>query len=123
MTERERMVRKDGITCLHIACNEGHVEIVRELVRVGGEDLLAIMSTDGESCLHIACGRGHLAVVKLLLAAAPNALSLLNMESRTGVTCLLSACSSEHSEIVHELVRVGGKDLLLKTDNNGRLRK
>jgi hypothetical protein len=51
--------RKDGASCLHMACQNGSVEVSKALIMAGGEALLLITAIDGFSCL-IACQHGHL---------------------------------------------------------------
>ena len=93
---------------------------MRELVRVGGKDL--VMATDkyGHSCLHHhhACSEGHLAVVKLLLSADDRALP--RIASNDGGTCLHAACLEGHAQVVRQLMQVSGKDLPLVRDKQGR---
>ena len=58
----------DGSTALHLASNEGHLEIVRLLLQAGAwNDQLM---HDGATPLHLSAQEGHLEVVRLVESAA-----------------------------------------------------
>ncbi len=88
---------EDRISCLHIACQEEHLEIVKTLIEAGGEALLLKTAKDGSSCLHIACQEGHLEIAKALIKAGGEALLLKTTED--GSSCLHIACQEGHLEI------------------------
>ena len=51
---------QDGWSCLHVACEKGHVDVAKLLCEVGGEQLL--MLTDNvrlECCSVVCCGCKH----------------------------------------------------------------
>jgi ankyrin repeat protein len=95
----------------------GHLEVVRELVKAGGEALLNKTCTDGDSCLHAASQNGHLPVVKALVKAGGEA--LLNKTKANGASCLYVASRKGHLEVVRELVKAGDEALLNKTRADG----
>ena len=58
-----------GVSCLHLASQQGYEEIVSFLVQAGSESLLHKTAQDGSSCLYMASHQGHLEVVKVLANA------------------------------------------------------
>ena len=62
------MAGSPKMTPLYIACQEGHVGIVRLLLEAGGCDTNKARD-DGATPLYIACVEGHVDVVRLLLEA------------------------------------------------------
>ena len=57
----------DGVSSLTIACQEGHSDVVRELLERGG-NVNAGRKSDNMTLLMWACVGGHLEVARLLLA-------------------------------------------------------
>ena len=73
---------------LFLAVQEGHVEVVRALLEVGGRELAMMTRNDGSSCLylsakkgHLDMVKGHLDVVKALLEAGGHKLVMLTMHN------------------------------------------
>jgi hypothetical protein len=60
---------------LHVACANGHEEVVRRLLE-GGADV-DVKNAEGSTPLHWACLNGHVAVVRLLMdkKASPSSLN------------------------------------------------
>ena len=54
--------RNEGMTPLMMAVSRGHVNIVRELVKLG-VDLEVQMNGSGDTALHIACEKGESEIV------------------------------------------------------------
>jgi len=75
-----------GYTPLHLACEQGHVEVVRRLIESGANKDLA--DKYGETPLHIACIEGHLEVARLLIQSGANN----NLADDEGQTPLHIAC-------------------------------
>ena len=55
----------DGLTALHVACGEEHLEVARWLVEEKGMDDQRVTS-NGRTALHIACKEGQLEVARWL---------------------------------------------------------
>ena len=56
-----------GWTALHFAANDGHIQIVQDLLRCNDCDV-GLRTEENESALHLAAARGHFTVVQALLA-------------------------------------------------------
>ena len=54
-----------GFSCLHHACNRGHIKIVAALLKHGSE--VNARNDSGETSLHLACYAGQLLIVDMLL--------------------------------------------------------
>jgi hypothetical protein len=100
-------------SCLHFACENGHLEVVKYLCKHGGEELMMLANGHGESCLFPACEKGHLEVVKYLCECGGKV--LLNSNNSRGESCLFTACERGRLEVVKYLSECGGEDLLLST--------
>lgn len=60
--EWETMQALNDEPLLFLALKEGHLDVVRALLEVGGRPAIALMtSNDGVSCLYISPKKGHLA--------------------------------------------------------------
>jgi ankyrin repeat protein len=82
----------NGGTCLLVASQNGHADVVRELVRAGGPALLLRpREPDGATCLHMACQKGRDEVVRALVGAGAAGLELAAKAQRNGTTPLQSA--------------------------------
>jgi hypothetical protein len=95
-----------GCTPFYIACNQGHVDIVRLLVEAGGCDRNKAMD-DGRTPFYIACQQGHVDVVRLLLEAGE---CDRNKAMDDGRTPFYIACQKGHVDVVRLLVEAGGCD-------------
>ncbi len=56
------MTEKDGGSCLYVACDKGHLEVVNVLIEAGRKELLLMTQNSGCSCLYAECHEGHLEV-------------------------------------------------------------
>jgi len=77
---------EDGFTPLYIACQNGHLEIVRLLLEASAAINRA--PQHGATPLYMACGKGHLDIVRLLLEASAS----INQAQENGATPLYVAC-------------------------------
>jgi uncharacterized protein len=115
---RRNSLLSGGIhSCLHLASQEGHPEVVKALVKAGGEALLNRIDANGGSCLYIASQNGHVEVVRVLVEAGGEA--LLGRISAKWGSCLHVASQKGNLELVRVLVRAGGEALLNKTEAKG----
>ncbi|XP_055995755.1 uncharacterized protein LOC125671725 [Ostrea edulis] len=89
------------VSPLVVACEGGHVNIVKELVKAGvdvnGE------CRRGDTPLIAACTGGHLSVVKELVKAGVD----VNPKDRHINSALMTACYGGHASVVRELVKAG----------------
>jgi len=98
--------RGDGLAALHMAADEGHVEVVRLLIAAGaGVD--ARTRIGGYTPLHLASGGAHLSVVRALLDAGadPGVVT-----TTTGVTPLHMAASARNGhDVALALIEKGAR--------------
>jgi len=104
----------DGNTALIIACNNGHEDIVRELL-IHGQANINIKDNYGNTPLIWASMRGHVECVELLLNHHGSDLTITNKQ---GMNALMIA--SNYGEIgVVQILLEKGADLHIK-DGNGK---
>ena len=98
-----------GITPLHEAFYEGHVDIVRYLVSERGcRTTYQFKCKEGsDSLLHKACRHGHVAMVEALTNGQPGTI-LLNYSNENGMTALHEACRGGYVEAVRHLASQPG---------------
>ena len=91
------------VTPLHLATEEGHLEIVQALITAGAN----IEATDhqGNTPLHLAVNHGHLKVVQALVNAGANK----DTPNKLGCTPLHLAVNHGHLKVVQALVNAGAK--------------
>jgi ankyrin repeat protein len=63
----------NGVSCLWISAQSGHLEVVNALLEAGGRELLMLTADGGFSCLYISAENGHLEVVNALLEVGARA--------------------------------------------------
>ena len=94
-------------------------EVIKTLLRVGGEEVLRQGRANGQTCLHVACAAADVALVQAILRAGGAAL-LLAVEPDVG-TCLHLACKNGSLPIVRELLQAAGDGgALLQPVGKGR---
>jgi ankyrin repeat protein len=86
-----------GVTPLHVASLQGHVEAVALLVKAGAD--VDARSVDQRTPLHSAILRGHTSVVQALLAAGSDPIAL----TQSGASGLHVAAISGHPAILQQL--------------------
>ena len=72
----------DGVSCLWIASQNGHVECVRALIEAGGKELVMMANKNGASCLWIASQNGHVECVRALIEAGGKELVMMARQQR-----------------------------------------
>ena len=92
-----------GGTCLHIAAQNGYLEIARLLLEDGADKDAAM--TNGLTCLHIAAQNGYLEIVRLLLEVGADK----DAETTDGWTCWHVGSQNGHLEILRLLLESGAK--------------
>ena len=101
------------LTPLHVACERGHVEVVRLLLPLLGQGDVDLSAWGGCAPLHDAAGHGHTSIVKCLLDAAADA----ELSDEGGWGALHYASSEGHTDTVAILLAGGAKTD--KSDRNG----
>jgi hypothetical protein len=63
---RELVMRAtdDGVSCLYVSAEKGHLEVVKALLEAGGRELVMLTADGGLSCLYISAQEGHQEVVR-----------------------------------------------------------
>jgi hypothetical protein len=103
----------DRTTLIHVASQEGHLEVVKALLKKGADSNAA--KTDGTTPLMLASIHGHPEVVRELLGGVEtNWGADPNMVNRGGYTALMFASLRGHLEVVRELC---GADQNAATNN------
>jgi len=101
---RVGFVRKDRFTALGMACEEGHIECVRMLIRAGADVNQACADELGSSPLIQASGKGHVHVVDALIAAG---CQLNYARPKDGCTALIMASQLGFIDVVRSLLAAG----------------
>ncbi|XP_010908526.1 ankyrin repeat-containing protein At5g02620 [Elaeis guineensis] len=107
---------QDGETALYVAAEKGHVEVVREILKVSDFQSANTKASNSFDAFHIAAKQGHLEVLKELLHSFP---ALAMTTNSLNSTALDTASTQGHLDVVN---------LLLETDaslakiarNNGK---
>ncbi|MCP4748815.1 MAG: ankyrin repeat domain-containing protein [Desulfobacteraceae bacterium] len=97
----------NGITLLHLAAHEGHIEVVKLLLSHPNIDVNQA-DNNGITLLHLAARRGHVEIVKLLLSRPGID---VNKADNYGWTPLSMAAGRGHVEIVKFLLSRPGIDV------------
>ncbi|CAH0546187.1 unnamed protein product [Brassicogethes aeneus] len=100
----------NGLNALHLASKDGHVEIVRELLKRGA--IVDAATKKGNTSLHIASLAGQEEVVRLLIQHNAS----LNVQSQNGFTPLYMAAQENHDGCVKYLLSKGANQTLATED-------
>ncbi|VDI17281.1 Hypothetical predicted protein [Mytilus galloprovincialis] len=98
---------KDGWPTLHVACLNGHIEVVTVLIDSGFN--INDTTADGYTPLYLACQNGHYDTVKLLLGLSSLTLTYVDstIKDKKGLSVLHAACLKGHTQIVKLLIDIG----------------
>ncbi|XP_058099007.1 ankyrin repeat-containing protein ITN1-like [Magnolia sinica] len=94
-------VNELGETALFVAAEEGHVDVVRELLKYSNKESISRKNQSGFDVLHKAASQGHQAIVQVLLDHDPG---LSRTTGPSNATPLVSAAMRGHTEVVNELL-------------------
>ncbi|XP_050441271.1 ankyrin-3-like isoform X2 [Adelges cooleyi] len=100
----------NGLNALHLAAKDGHVEIVKNLLK--RKCSVNAVTKKGNSALHIASLAGQEEVVKVLVENNAS----VNIQSHSGFTPLYMAAQENHCSIVELLLSHGANQLLVTED-------
>ncbi|KVH74491.1 ankyrin repeat-containing protein ITN1-like [Cynara cardunculus var. scolymus] len=103
-------------TPLHLAAADGNLEMVRELLRFGGQGLCGSRDHDGLTPLHLAAMNEHLEVVKVLVQVNPQAAKEI---PATGETILHMCVRYNRFESFKVLTELWDDDELAKITDLG----
>ncbi|KAF7236175.1 Espin [Varanus komodoensis] len=96
---------KNGATPLYLACQEGHLEIIRYLVQDCGADP-HVRANDGMTPLHAAAQMGHNTIIVWLMSFTDVSLS---EQDDDGATAMHFAASRGHAKVLSWLLLHGGE--------------
>lgn len=89
---------EEKMTCLHLACKDGRVNVVDFLVCNKAD--LSLKTAERETCLHLSAHRGHLDVVKQLVDMG----SPLEAKNLAGETSLHLAAKTDETDVIEFLI-------------------
>lgn len=90
--------KTNELTGLHIAIQQGHTEIVKELL-INGQINMNQVDPYGFTPLFIACALGHSEIVEILLS------DVNLIPTKSEISPLQIACHEGHSQVVRQLLR------------------
>jgi len=88
-------------TPLYIAAEQGHLDVLKELLKFAHPETLVKKNHTGYDVFHIAAKQGHISIVKELLNYNPDLSKTLDLSNATP---LISAATKGHVEVVNELL-------------------
>ena len=99
-----------GVRAMHVACEEGHTEVVAVLLGINTEGHTEVADVNkrdnrGRTPLFFACRHGHAEIVAMLLAANAD----VNQAHNEGATPLYIASKHGHIEIVAQLINADAR--------------
>jgi ankyrin repeat protein len=94
-------VNQDGLTALHVACQEGRRPAAEQLL-AGGADIHA-RTRHEQTPLHVAACEGHGEVARILIAAGAD----VNARDRDGRTAMWFAVSNLDQCLTDDLLSIG----------------
>lgn len=126
LREMNQSMLRNHWSSLYLASLQGHIDIVRCLIKAAGKELLYVrmdqkrgwnrdLFSDAPTCLDGAVHQGHRRLVKYLLEMGGK--RLLFQANNRGYTSLHVACVEGNVELVKMLITAGGEELYLKRSN------
>ncbi|XP_054778273.1 ankyrin repeat-containing protein At5g02620-like [Prosopis cineraria] len=118
-TELKELLSKQnhsGETSLYVAAENGHVDLMKELIHYHDIGMASVKARNGFDAFHIAAKNGYLEILMVLKDAIPE-LSLTVDMSNT--TALHTAAAQGHIEIVNFLLDKGS-NLITISKSNGK---
>ncbi|CAA7404566.1 unnamed protein product [Spirodela intermedia] len=106
----------DGETPLYVAAENGHSQIVHEILGLSDVHSAALKACNGFDSFHIAAKQGHVGVLKMLLSFSSE---LAMTVGPSNVTPLYSAAAQGHSDVVNLLLE-SNASLAKIARNNGK---
>ncbi|XP_018323633.1 ankyrin-3 isoform X2 [Agrilus planipennis] len=100
----------NGLNALHLAAKDGHIEVVRELLK--RDAIIDAATKKGNTALHIASLAGQEEVVRLLIQHGAS----INVQSQNGFTPLYMAAQENHENVVKYLLSKGANQALATED-------
>ncbi|KAK7396524.1 hypothetical protein VNO78_17593 [Psophocarpus tetragonolobus] len=103
-------------TALYVAAENGHLDIVKELIRYHDIGLAGFKARNGFDAFHIAAKNGHLEILKVLMELIPEISLTVDL---TNTTALHTAAAQGHIEVVNFLLETGSS-LVTIAKSNGK---
>ena len=97
----------EGDNAFHIACSNGHVDVVKFLLSIHEKKKIRIhaLNGKGDNAFNQACSNGHVEVVKVLIEQSEFNDIKLNIINKKGENAFHQACSNAQTEIVRLLLK------------------
>ncbi|CAC5377619.1 unnamed protein product [Mytilus coruscus] len=94
------MRRQNGTTSLYIACENGHLQLLKVLLKYRADPTLK--KNSGDSSLSVACENGHTNIVSEILGSTDED---KDYQNRNGYSPMYFACQNGHVDIVQILIK------------------
>lgn len=117
-----------GETALYVAAENGHLDIVKELIRYHDIGLASLKARNGFDAFHVAAKNGNLEILKVLMEAFPEISMTVDLSN---TTALHTAAAQGHIHVVNFLLEKGyslisiaksnGKTVLHSAARNGHV--
>ncbi|AES81769.1 putative ankyrin repeat-containing domain, PGG domain-containing protein [Medicago truncatula] len=101
-------------TALYIAAENGHLDIVKELIKYHDIGLASLKARNGFDAFHVAAKNGNLEILKVLTEAFPEISMTVDL---TNTTALHTAVSQGHIEIVNFLLEKSSSVVTIAKSN------
>jgi ankyrin repeat protein len=109
---------EDGTTPFMMACQQGHMGVVKVLLQHMGKQALQETDNEGRTALHYAAYGGHEEIAAFLISQGAQCSS---RTARRGGTPFMWACRQGRLGVVYLLLQHIGPEALQERDVNGRL--